>query len=399
MPVAEGAAKEYKAPILAGFVASVSGSAATFGIAIAGLVAMGASRDQTFTALFVLLIGYGVLSTALSYRYKIPISIVWSTPGAAFLAASLGLGLSFEQAVGGFLLSGALLTLTGLWPALTRLVTKIPATIASAMLAGVLFVFVITTVKAAVDYPVLVVPVIVLWLVLNRIATVWATPIAIVLAFALINFDMGSDWLSEARLFPSFNLVIPSLDIIPMLSVGVPLYLITMASQNLPGIAVMKSLGYEVPVRAVLTSTGLATVTASFFGGFGMNLAAITAAINANEHAAKDPNRRWLASFVGGLVYLLFAIGAGLFAAFVLAVPSELLLAVVGLALLPSFISAIGASVEEKETRLPAVITFLVGAAGITIFGIGGAFWALVAGMLVLFWQRIPLERSAKRSG
>lgn len=102
MPVAEGAAKEYKAPILAGFVASVSGSAATFGIAIAGLVAMGASRDQTFTALFVLLIGYGVLSTALSYRYKIPISIVWSTPGAAFLAASLGLGLSFEQAVGGF---------------------------------------------------------------------------------------------------------------------------------------------------------------------------------------------------------------------------------------------------------------------------------------------------------
>ena len=389
---------ELKAPIIAGFVASVSGSAATFGIAIAGLVAMGATRDQTFTALFVLLFGYGLLSTVLSYRYKIPISIVWSTPGAAFLAASAGLGLEFDQAVGGFLLSGLLLTVTGLWPALSRLVQKIPASIASAMLAGILFVFVVTTVRAAVDYPFLVIPFVLVWFVLNRIATVWATPVAIVLAFVLVNADLGWDWLEGARLFPSFEIVSPAFDLIPILSIGIPLYLITMASQNLPGIAIMKGFGYKVPVRAVITSTGLATMAASFFGGFGMNLAAITAAINANEQAAKDPARRWVASFVGGLVYWLFAIGAGLFAAFVLAVPSELLLAVVGLALLPSFIAAIGASLEDKSTRLPAVITFVVGAAGISVFGIGGAFWALVAGMLVLFWERTPLAR-ANRGG
>jgi benzoate membrane transport protein len=136
MKPVQSAKPELKAPIIAGFVASISGSAATFGIAIAGLVAMGATRDQTFTALFVLLIGYGLLSTVLSYRYKMPISIVWSTPGAAFLAASAGLGLEFDQAVGGFLLSGLLLTITGLWPALSRLVQKIPSSIASAMLAG-----------------------------------------------------------------------------------------------------------------------------------------------------------------------------------------------------------------------------------------------------------------------
>lgn len=384
--------KELKAPILAGFVASISGSAATFGIAIAGLVAMGASQEQTSTALFVLLFAYGLLSTVLSYRYRMPISIVWSTPGAAFLAASSGLGLRFEQAVGGFLLSGALLTLTAFWPALTRLVSKIPASIASAMLAGVLFVFVITTVRAAVDFPTLVVPVIILWLVLNRLATVWATPIAIVLAFTLVNLSLGTGWLAGAALLPKFEIVIPSFEWLPMVSIGIPLYLITMASQNLPGIAVMKSLGYEVPVRAAIGSTGIATVIASFFGGFGMNLAAITAAINANEHAAKDPSRRWLASFVGGLVYWLFAVGAGLFAAFVLAVPNELLLAVVGLALLPSFISAIGASLEDKATRLPATVTFLVGAAGISLFGIGGAFWALVAGILVLAWQHFPIK-------
>jgi len=389
---------EIKAPIIAGFVASVSGSAATFGIAIAGLVAMGATRDQTFTALFVLLFGYGLLSTLLSYRYKMPISIVWSTPGAAFLAASAGLGLEFDQAVGGFLLSGFLLTVTGLWPALSRLVQKIPASIASAMLAGILFVFVVTTVRAAVDYPILVIPFVLVWFVLNRIATVWATPVAIVLAFVLVNADLGWAWLEGARLFPSFEIVSPAFDLIPILSIGIPLYLITMASQNLPGIAIMKGFGYKVPVRAVITSTGLATMAASFFGGFGMNLAAITAAINANEQAAKDPARRWVASFVGGLVYWLFAIGAGIFAAFVLAVPSELLLAVVGLALLPSFISAIGASLEDKSTRLPAVITFVVGAAGISVFGIGGAFWALVAGMLVLFWEKTPLAR-ANRGG
>jgi benzoate membrane transport protein len=261
------------------------------------------------------------------------------------------------------------------------------------MLAGILFVFVVTTVRAAVDYPLLVIPFVLVWFVLNRLAPIWATPIAIVLAFSLVNIDVGSSWLASASLFPRFDLVIPSLEFLPMISIGIPLYLITMASQNLPGIAIMKTFGYQVPVRAVLGSTGLATVAASFFGGFGMNLAAITAAINANEQAAKDPGQRWLASFVGGLVYWLFAIGAGIFAAFVLAVPSELLLAVVGLALLPSFISSIGASLEQRETRLPAAITFLVGAAGITVFGIGGAFWALVAGMLVHFWQRLPLKK------
>jgi benzoate membrane transport protein len=394
MKPVQSAKPELKAPIIAGFVASISGSAGSFGIAIAGLVAMGANRDQTFTALFVLLIGYGLLSTVLSYRYKMPISIVWSTPGAAFLAASAGLGLEFDQAVGGFLLSGLLLTITGLWPALSRLVQKIPASIASAMLAGILFVFVINTVRAAVDYPLLVIPFVLVWFVLNRIATVWATPVAIVLAFGLVNADLGWDWLDSARLLPNFDIVIPALDLIPILSIGIPLYLITMASQNLPGIAIMKGFGYKVPVRPVITSTGVATMLTSFFGGFGMNLAAITAAINANEQAAKDPSRRWLASFVGGLVYWLFAIGAGLFAAFVLAVPSELLLAVVGLALLPSFITSIGASLEDRSTRLPAAITFIVGAAGISIFGIGGAFWALVAGMLVLFWDKVPLARS-----
>jgi benzoate membrane transport protein len=384
--------KELKAPIIAGFVASVSGSAATFGIAIAGLLAMGATQDQTFTAIFVLLIGYGLLSTVLSYRYRIPISIVWSTPGAAFLAASAGLGLEFEQAVGAFLLSGILLTITGFWPALSKLVQRIPANIASAMLAGILFVFVTTTVQAAVNYPLIVLPFVLVWFVLNRIAPVWATPIAITLAFALMSFDIGTGWVETVSLFPKFDLVIPVFEFVPMISIGIPLYLITMASQNLPGIAIMKGFGYTVPVRAVIGSTGLATVVASFFGGFGMNLAAITAAINANEQAARDPGRRWVASFVGGLVYWLFAIGAGVFAAFVLAVPSNLLLAVVGIALLPSFISAIGASLADKGSRLPAAITFIVGAAGISVFGIGGAFWALVAGLLVLGWQRLPLS-------
>jgi benzoate membrane transport protein len=393
MTSSQKAPLEYRAPIIAGFVASVSGSAATFGIAIAGLIAVGASADQTFTAIFVLLIAYGLLSTFLSYRYKMPISIVWSTPGAAFLAASAGLGLEFNQAVGGFLLSGVLLTLTGFWPFLSKLVTSIPSTIANAMLAGVLFTFVISTVVAAVDYTALVLPVVVIWLVLYRLAPVWASPVAILIAFGLIGFGLEPSWLEGVRFLPNFEIVVPAFDLVAMVSIGIPLYLITMASQNVPGIAIMKSFGYIVPVRATIGSTGIATILSSFLGGFGMNLAAITAALNANEHAAKDPSRRWFASFAGGLVYLLFALGAGLFSAFVLEVPRELLLAVVGLALLPSFISSIGTSLEDKSTRLPAAITFLVGAAGISAFGIGGAFWALIAGLLVLGWQNLPLTK------
>lgn len=368
---------------MAGTVASTTGSIATFGIAIAGLSAMGATSSQTATALAVMLVGYGVLSFGLSYWLKMPVSVVWSTPGAAFLASSVMLGIEFSQAVGAFLVSSLLIVLTGLWPWLGKLVSKIPPQISAAMLAGVIFPFVVATVDAGVSYPILIVPVLIVWFLLNRFVPLWASPVAISLGFLLIGFSPEAAGYSPGAFFPELLVILPSFDVGVILAIGVPLYLITMASQNLPGLAIMNSLGFALPTRQVFATTGIGSGLTALFGGFGLNLAAITAALNADESAAKDPARRWIASSWGGFVYVLFAIFAAPFAAFVLAVPRELLLALAGLALLNTFAGALKTAVIDDTMRLAGIVTFLIGAAGITIFGVGGAFWALVAGVAV----------------
>ena len=370
-------------PYLAGTVASTTGSIATFGIAIAGLSAMGASQSQTATAIVVMLIGYGVLSVLLSTWLKMPVSIVWSTPGAAFLATSSGLGVDFETAVGAFIVSSLLVVLTGAWPALSRLVAKIPPQISAAMLAGVIFPFVAATVHSGVDFPVLIMPVIVIWLLLNRLLPLWASPIAIVIGFALIAMSQEAKDFEVLSFWPNLELISPVFDIGVIVAIGIPLYLITMASQNLPGLAIMNGLGYPLPTSKIFVATGIGSVVTSFFGGFGLNLAAITAALNADDGAGKDPSKRWKAAAWGGVVYLIFALFASVFAAFVLAVPRELLLALAGLALIKTFASSLRTAVSDESTRLAGVVTFVIGAAGISVFGIGGAFWALVAGIIV----------------
>ena len=349
---------------------------------------MGASQEQIATSLFVMLIGYGVLSIGLSVWLRMPVSIVWSTPGAAFLATSSSLGLSFEVAVGAFLVSSLLIVLTGAWPALSTLVSKIPPQISAAMLAGVIFPFVAATVTAGVSFPTLVVPAVVVWLLMNRFLPLWASPVAIALGFGLIAISGEADDYAPGSFWPELAIVVPTFDLAAVFAIGVPLYLVTMASQNLPGLAIMGSLGYQLPAPKVFISTGLGSAVTSIFGGFGLNLAAITAALNADSSAAKDPSRRWVAASWGGVVYILFALFAAEFSAFVLAVPRDLLLALAGIALINTFASAIKTAVSEDSMRLPGVVTFVIGAAGITIAGVGGAFWALVAGILVWLIQK-----------
>ena len=376
---------DHKAPILAGAVASITGTAASAGLVLAALTSLGATKSQTASAIFVLIAMYGLLSIGLSWRYKMPISIVWSTPGAALLISSGTLGLPFSSAVGAFIVTGLLLLLTGLWPALGRLVSSIPRPIASAMLAGVIFNFCIAPFKSAADFPWIILPAILVWLVLYKYATIWATPAAMVIIFTLTAIDRGIS-VAPSEIWPHIELVAPTFDLAAIVSIGVPLYLVTMASQNIPGIAIMKSFGYEVPFRPVMSATGIAAVIAGFFGGFSMNLAAITAALNANEHAHPDPKRRWLSSTYGGYVYLLIALLTGVTVAFVLQAPHDLVLAAAGIALLGTIVSAMSAAVEVIELRLPAMVTFLVTASGLSAFGIGSAFWALLAGLVVWGW-------------
>jgi len=380
-----GTFADHRAPLLAGTVASITGTAASAGLVLAAFTSLGATKSQTTSAFVVMITSYGLLSIFLSLRYKIPISIVWSTPGAALLIAAGSLGLPFSSAIGAFMVTGFLLLLTGLWPALGRLVSSIPKPIASAMLAGVIFNFCIAPFQSASDFPWLVLPGLVVWLILYKYANIWATPAAMVIVFASTAIAQGIT-IDPASILPTLEFVSPTFDITSIISISIPLYLVTMASQNIPGIAIMNSFGYEIPFKPVMASTGIATIIAGFFGGFSMNLAAITAAINANDQVHKDPSRRWLASVYGGYLYLLIALLAGVTVAFVLQAPRELVLAAAGIALFGTIVSALSSAVEIVELRLPAMVTFLVTASGLTAFSIGSAFWALIAGLLVWGW-------------
>jgi len=384
-----------RAPIIAGAVASITGTAATTAIFLSAFVAIGATKEQTISMVAIMLVFYGALSIFLSWRHKMPLSVVWSTPGAALLAGSPLTGIGFANVMGGILITGFLLALTGLWPKLGELVSRIPKSIASAMLAGVIFNFCVAPFIASASYPTLVLPVIAVWILLYWLAPLWASPVAIVLAFTLIGLNQGlsvspSDWLI------GINMVQPEFSIASVFSIALPLYLVAMASQNIPGIAIMKSFGYEVPFRSSLVTTGLGTVVASFFGGFVMNLAAITAALNANEQAHKDPAKRWIASVSGGLVYWLFAVFAGIAVAFVYQTPRELLLAASGLALLPTIVNSFNVMVETAEQRLPAVMTFLVASSGVAFFSVGAAFWAILLGLalIALLKLRNPFKKA-----
>jgi benzoate membrane transport protein len=386
-------AADLKAPIIAGTVASITGTAATTAIFLSAFVAIGATKSQTVSMVAIMLVFYGSLSILLSWRFKMPLSVVWSTPGAALLAGSSVTGIGFNNAMGGILVCGLLLALTGLWPKLGELVSAIPKSIASAMLAGVIFSFCVAPFAASAQYPMLVLPVIAVWLILYWLAPLWASPVAIVLAFTLIGLNQGlsvsaADWLITVELVqPSFNLA-------SIFTIALPLYLVAMASQNIPGIAIMNSYGYKVPFRASLTTTGLGTVVASFLGGFVMNLAAITAALNANEQAHKDPSKRWIASVSGGVVYWIFAVFTGIAVAFVYQTPRDLLLAASGLALLPTIVNAFNVMVETASERLPAVITFLIASSGVAFFSVGAAFWAILAGLAVI--QLLKLKRPGR---
>jgi benzoate membrane transport protein len=385
---------DLKAPLLAGTVASITGQAASTGVVIAATTALGATPTQIVSIVFVMLLLYGTLSILLSWRYKMPISIVWSTPGAALLVSAGGLNYGYQTAVGAFIFSALLIALTGLWPALGKLVSSIPKPIASAMLAGVIFSFCIAPFKAAGEFPWIMLPVILVWLLLYKFAQVWAVPVAMVLLFTLTAIEQKITVPMDS-IFPALEFVTPQFSIPAIISIGIPLYLVTMASQNIPGIAIMKSFGYEIPFRPIMLATGIGSLIANFFGGFVTNMAAITAALNANEQAHKDPAKRWIASAFGGVIYLLMAATTGATISFVMQAPKEIILAGAGLALLGTIIGALASIVEDVSMRVPAVIAFLVASSGFTAYSIGSAFWALLMGVAVWLWLSSRANRVA----
>jgi benzoate membrane transport protein len=320
--------------------------------------------------------------------------VAWSTPGAALLATTGAIAGGFPAAVGAFLLFGLLIVLAGLFRPLGRWVAAIPAPLASAMLAGVLLNLCLAPVRAVAETPRLGLPVVLAWAVVARIKRLYAVPAAVLVAVALIALAanphmarMGSPWPVAVPVWPVFT---------PAAAIGValPLFIVTMASQNIPGMAVLSINGFRPPAPPLFRATGIATLLSAPFGAHAVNLAAITAAMCAGEDAHPDPARRYWAAATAGAVYVLFGLGAAAATGFLAASPPILIEAVAGLALLGAFGGAIMAAVADPATREAAVICFLVTASGVTLAGISGAFWGLVAGGAVMALGRWRMARA-----
>jgi len=374
-------------PILAGFVAAISGFATSFALVIAAFVAVGASDAQAESGLFALCLAIAVVSTVGALWLRIPLAIAWSTPGAAVLLAAAGNGIRFSDAVGAFLVSAALMVLCGLWPALGRAITRIPRPLASAMLAGVLFPICLAPFRAIADPSTVLyaLPIVLVWLVLYRLAPRWAVPAAMLVAVVAIVAYAGTGWVGVADI-PALSFVAPTFDLLTILSLGLPLFIVTMAGQNVPGFTVLATNGYPPPPRFALVGTGLGSAAAAFFGGHMINLGAITAAIMSGEESHPDPRRRWVATLTNGLLYIPLGLCAGLAVALVSAAPSILITAVAGLAVLGALITSVVNALEEPRHRVAAIVTFLVVASGVVILNIGAAFWGLLAGAVVMLW-------------
>lgn len=386
-------------PISSGIVAAIAGFATSFALVIAGLHAVGATDRQAASGLLALCVAVGITCIVLSAWKRIPLSFAWSTPGAALLVSAGANDVSFAAAVGAFIVASALIVLSGLWPALGRLITRIPRPIASAMLAGILFPICLAPVQAVFgDTWALALPIVLVWLVLLRLAPRWAVPAAMLVAIVVIGLSAEAGWLDPATAAPQLVFVLPEFDPLVIVSLGVPLFIVTMAGQNVPGIVVMSTFGYTVQPRSALVGSGAMSGAAALFGGHLVNLAAITAAIMASPEAHPDRDRRWIASFTAGWVYLVLALGAGLATALVSASPPILIVAVAGLAVMGALVTGISGALEEPAHRIPAILTFLVVASGVSLFGVGSAFWGLLVGgfaMLWLSWRGLPRARTA----
>ncbi|MFT4122341.1 MAG: benzoate/H(+) symporter BenE family transporter [Microbacteriaceae bacterium] len=373
-------------PVTAGFVAAISGFASSFALVIAGLQAVGATDAQAASGLFALCLAIAVVSIVGAVVLRLPVAIAWSTPGAAVLLAAADHGIRFSDAIGAFLVSAALMLLCGLWPMLGRAITRIPRPLANAMLAGVLLPICLAPVEAVATLPLAAGPVVLVWLVLSRLAARWAVPAAMLVAIGAVVVIAGTGWTRSAEVVPHLDLVLPTFDPGVVVGVGLPLFIVTMAGQNVPGFTVLRSHGFEPPVRFALVGQGLGSAAAALFGGHAINLGAITAAIMTGPDAHPDPRRRWIATLTNGLLYVPLGLGAGLAAALVTAAPAILITAVAGLAVLGALVSSVVSALEDPRHRIAAIATFLVVASGVVVLGIGSAFWGLLVGGVVMCW-------------
>lgn len=367
--------------ISAALVAALVGYGSTIALVLAAAAAVGADAGQTASWVAAICFSKAIGSALLSSWKKVPVVLAWSTPGAALIAASTGVDI--HQAVGAFVFAGALIALTAAIRPLNRAVNAIPAGVASGMLAGVLLPFTMAVALHAATAPALVLPLVAVFLLVRLVNPLMAVLAALVAGLA-IAFSYGGAPLPNVGVeWKLLTFIAPQFDPAVLLGLGVPLYLVTMASQNLPGFTVLRANGYEPPVTEALGVTGILSAFFALFGAHTINMAAITAAICLGDDVHPDKRQRWKVGLVYALVWATLGLSGPVIVPAILAMPPEIIAVVAGLALIPPLIGALASAFDVQATRFAAAATFAVTASGVAAFGIGAAFWGLLAGLLV----------------
>ncbi|MES2189669.1 MAG: benzoate/H(+) symporter BenE family transporter [Pseudomonadota bacterium] len=390
----------------AGFVAVLVGFTSSIAIVFQAALAFNASPAHIASWMWALGTGMGLCSVIPSLWLKKPVMVAWSTPGAAVLAtAGLAGGFSMAEAIGAFMVSAVLITLAGATGWFEKIMDRIPVAIASALLAGVLARFGLQAFAAAQSALPLVLLMLAIYLVTKRLVPRYAVVLTLVgaIVYAVLRGQLAWSGVTFSLAVPVF--VMPVFSMAAIVSLALPLFVVTMASQNLPGVAVMRATGYGpdahdggIPVSKVITLTGLATLVLAPFGAFALNLSAITAAICMGPEAHEDRRRRYTATVSCGLIYIVIGTFGAAVTGILTAFPKELVVAIAGLALLGTIGSGLAAAVKDESHREAALITFLVTLSGVVIAGVGSAFWGVVAGALALFVQQYGKPASTQAS-
>ena len=369
--------------VVTGFVVVLVGFTSTGALVFQAALALGATQAQVSSWMWALGLGMGLSSIIPSLIYKKPVVAAWSTPGAALIATGAA-GVTMPEAVGAFVLCAVLIIIAGSSGLFERMMNRIPMAIASAMLAGVLLRFGLEAFSSIKTAPTMVLAMFAAHLLGRRF---WPRYGVVGVLGIGIAFAAGADalkWSAVTVEWAKPVWVTPEFSLSAIIGLGLPLFMVTMASQNMPGVAVMRGAGYDTPVSPVITTTGVINLIFAPFGAFALNLAAITAAIAMGREAHEDKDKRYTAAVMAGVFYCLIglfgAIVGGLFAAF----PRELIVALAGLALMGTIGNGLATAVSEEKNREAAIITFLITASGLSMFGIGSAFWGLVGGVVAM---------------
>jgi len=369
--------------VVAGFIAMMTGCTSSLVLMFQAGQAAGLTSAQISSWIWALFMGMAVCSIGLSLRYRSPITVAWSTPGAALLVTSLG-GVAYPEAIGAFITCAVLVMICGLTGSFERLVKRLPASLAAALLAGILFKIGSEIFIAAQHRTGLVLGMFFTYLVVKRLSPRYAVLAALLVGTALSGFLGLLDFSGFALEVATPVWTTPSFSLAATISIGIPLFVVAMTSQNMPGVAVLRADGYHVPASPLISVTGIASLLLAPFGSHGINLAAISAAICTGPHAHEDRNKRYTAAVWCGIFYGIAGIFGATLAALFAAFPKELVLSIAALALLGSIMNGLSVAMTEPKEREAALITFMVTASGMTLFSIGSAFWGIVAGVITL---------------